>query len=260
MQNLQSFQSSAKTPDQLIQDANQQNGVTSAQQQVQGLQGAIANTTNLLNQVAPSVMGRTQNSLVTSAQANQQIANGQAPIQANLSKDTDAYNTANTAYANDEQNAQNQANAELTGQTNQESYLQGIYNDLYTQEQNAAQSAEAQREFNAQLNASGSSAGSGVAGDLASLFGGSTSSPTAATPTALPTLPTGTVPSQAVASLFKGYNPSADKNYTENVVIPTLEKLMTENASAAHQNISSALIAKSAQSLAYGYRKTNFGE
>lgn len=157
MQNLQQFQSGMQTPEAQLQQAQQNLGVTAAQQQVQGLQGAIQNTTQLLGQVAPSVMGRTQNSLVTSAQANNQIGQEQAPIQANLDKDTTAYDTANTNYANLEQQAEDVANADQTSQQNQDSYLQNIYNDLYTQEQNASQQAEAEREFN--VNAANSSSG-----------------------------------------------------------------------------------------------------
>lgn len=148
LQQLQSYQSGAQSPEQLITNAQNQLGVGAAQQQVSGLRGAINNTTNLLQQVAPSVMGRTGNSLVTSAQADKIIGNEQAPIQQNLSKDTQDYNDANATYTDLENQAEQRANADLTGQQNQESYLQGIYNDLYTQEQNASQQAEAEREFN----------------------------------------------------------------------------------------------------------------
>lgn len=150
LQNLQQFQSGMQNPDQLLQKEQQGLGTQAAQQQVQGLQGAINNTTNLLNQVAPSVQGRTQNSLVTSGQANQLINNEQAPIQQQLGQDTTAYNTANSNYTNLEGQAENLANADLTGQTNQQSYLQGIYNDLYTQEQNQATQQAAQAQAAAQ--------------------------------------------------------------------------------------------------------------
>lgn len=163
LQNLQSFTGGEQTPQDVISGANKSMGVDQAYQTVQGLRGAINQTTNLLNQVAPSVMGRTQNSLVTSAQADKQIGNEQAPIQTNLNQDATQYNQANSDYSNLSQRADTLANAQLTGQQNQQSYLQGIYQDLYTQEQNAAQQAEAKREFDASqaLAAKNSSAGSG---------------------------------------------------------------------------------------------------
>lgn len=181
LSNLQGFQSSVQTPGQELQSAQQGLGVQGAQQQVQGLQGAINNTTNLLNQVAPSVEGRTQNSLVTSAQAGKQIENEQAPIQADLSKDTQDYNTANSNYTNLEGQAENLANSNEQAQSNQLSYLQNIYNDLYTQEQNTAQSQSQQSQFSQSLAeqareadlSAGSS--SGVGGTLASILGGASS-------------------------------------------------------------------------------------
>ena len=154
LSNLQSFQSGMQSPEAQLQKAQQDLGVTAAQQQVSGLQQAINNTTNLLNNVAPSVMGRTGNSLVTSAQANAQIANEQAPIETQLNKENQDYGVANTDYANREQQAENIANAEQTSQNNQLGYLQNIYQALYGQEQNAAQQAEQKRQFDAQLEES----------------------------------------------------------------------------------------------------------
>jgi len=150
MQNLQGFQSNMKSPDQALQDAQTASGVPQAQQQVSGLRSAIQNSTSLLSQVAPSVMGRTANSLVTSAQADRQIGNEQAPINEQLNKEQTDYTNANQDYTNAEAQAQAKANALIGGQQNQLSYLQNVYNDLYTQEQNSAQQAEARREFDAQ--------------------------------------------------------------------------------------------------------------
>lgn len=162
------------TPDQATQQAQSQLGVQGAQQQVQGLQGAINQTTSLLNQVAPGVMGRTQNSLVTSAQANQQIQNEQAPIQRNLDKDTQDFNQANTNYQDLEQQAESKANANLTGQQNQLSYLDDLYKTLLGGEQNQASLAEQAREFNATPH--GSSSGGLSLGGLGGLLGGGTPS------------------------------------------------------------------------------------
>lgn len=158
LQNLQTAQSTQQTPDQIQQSTDQSLGVPGAQQQVSGLRQAITNTTNLLNGVAPSVEGRTQNSLETSAQANREIQNEQAPISQTLGGQ-------NTALSNDQSDLSNllsQASTEEglkeQGQTDTLTNLQNIYNDLYGQEQNtaqanvtAAQQAEAVREFNAGL-------------------------------------------------------------------------------------------------------------
>lgn len=177
LQNLNQFQSSAQTPDQSLQAANQSLGVQGAQQTAQGLQGAINNTTNLLNQVVPTVQGNTQNSLVTSSQAGQQEQNAAAPLQSTLDDETNKYDQANSAYQDLEDKATNQVNATQQSQTNQLSYLQNIYNDLATQEQNAAQAKSQSDQFNQSLAEQkreadlSSSSDSGVGSTLASLFG-----------------------------------------------------------------------------------------
>lgn len=180
LQNLQSFQGQQQTPEQLLNSANTSLGVQGAQQQVTGLRQAIGNTTNLLNGVPSSILGRTANSLVTSAQANAQMANAEAPLTTKLNQQEGDYSNDNQTYEQLVQQAQDQANADLQGQQGQESYLQNIYNDIYGQEKDTAaanfaqqQLAEQQRE----ANLSTSSSASGVSSpSLASLFGNTSSS------------------------------------------------------------------------------------
>lgn len=149
LSDLQSFQSGMTKPDQAYQQAGQQLGVPAAQQQVQGLRGAINSTTSLLQQVAPSVMGRTQNSLVTSAQAGRQIQNEQAPIQTDLARENQDYTGASQDYNTLLNQANTQAGANLQGQQGQLSYLQQLYQTLSGNEQKAQDFAEQQRQFNA---------------------------------------------------------------------------------------------------------------
>ncbi len=148
---LNNFNAGAKTPDQILTEQNKATGVDAAQQTLTGLRGAIANTTNLLRQVAPSIMGRTANSLVTSAQATRQIGNEQAPIQQNLADEGTQYGTATQDYGMASDKAKTAADLAYSGQKDQQSYLQNLYNVLYGKEQDAAKQAEAKREFDAQL-------------------------------------------------------------------------------------------------------------
>lgn len=176
LQNLQSFQSGEQSPDQILSSQEQSLGVPQAQQQVSGLRQAIQNTTNLLNNVAPSVYGRTQNSLETNAQANANIANEQAPISTKLSQQ-------NTDYSNQESDLQNLlsqsgtlAGLKAQGQSGQEALLQGIYQDLYGQESDSAKLAEQIRNDN--LTASTAANSGALSPSLMSLSSGSsTSSP-----------------------------------------------------------------------------------
>lgn len=177
---LQSAQASALTPQQAQDQADQTAGVGSAGQQVQGLRGAIQQTTSLLNQVAPSVYGRTGNSLTTNAQASAQIGNEQAPIQANLDKDTQDYTNANADYQTAETKADQQAQNTLSAQNSRLSYLQGIYGDLYGQEQDAAKSAEQQREFDATLADTKAARAASASSGASPTLGGTASSGTSA--------------------------------------------------------------------------------
>lgn len=173
LQNLQSFQSGIQKPEDILTGQEQQLGVPQAQAQVQGLRGAIQNTTNLLNNVAPSVYGRTQNSLETDAQANRNIQNEQAPLSATLDKQ-------NTDYGNQESDlqtllgrAQSLSTLKAQGQDSQLGYLQNIYQDLFGSEKDAADRAEQARE--ADLSARASSGGGGISlGGLGLDTGGST--------------------------------------------------------------------------------------
>lgn len=145
LQQYQAAANSAQDPNAIQQQQNQQYGVGAAQQTVQGLQGAIQNTTSLLNQVAPSVMGRTANSLVTDAQSGKIIQNEQAPISAKLTSEGSDLTNANSALNSDQSQAENGAKLAYQGQQDKLSYLQNIYNTLYNQEQNAQAETDKQK-------------------------------------------------------------------------------------------------------------------
>lgn len=155
---LQGFQKKSLSPDAMLQRQYQTLGVPGQQQQVSGLRQAITNTTNLLNQVAPSVYGRTGQSLVTTAQAGRQIQNEQAPIQQNLSGLGTQYSNANADLSTNEGRAQAMAQLEQQGQEAKLSGLKDIYSALYQKEQDALarklkerEMNESIRQFNAQL-------------------------------------------------------------------------------------------------------------
>jgi hypothetical protein len=178
---LQQTQGSARSAADILGNQRQQLGVNAAQDTVSGLRGAITNTTKLLNQVAPSVMGRTANSLVTNAQATRQIANEQQPISQQLGQTTQDYNTALSDYDRTASRASEAANMEYGDQQNKLSYLQNLYNSLYGREQDAAKMAEEQRQFNEQLALSKAKANSG---------GGNYFDPTPTPPPSSPSAPT----------------------------------------------------------------------
>lgn len=172
---LQGFQKTMQSPDKLLASQEQSLGVPQAQQQVSGLRQAITNTTNLLNQVAPSVYGRTGQSLVTSAQAGRQIANEQAPIQQNLSGLGQDYGNASGDLNTLLGRSQSLASLQEQGQQDRLSALQGIYQNLFGKEQAQLSNelerkklAETIRQANMSNARASSSSNSGI--DVSSLI------------------------------------------------------------------------------------------
>jgi hypothetical protein len=151
--NLTNFANNMQSPTAALNSAQSQLGVNQAGQTVQGLQGAINSTSNLLNQVAPSVMGRTGQSLVTSDQAKGEIANEQQPLNQQLTSDQNLYGQANSNYQNAENQATTQASLVNTGNQNQLSYLESVYNDIAQNEASQSSLQEQENEFNAEMGA-----------------------------------------------------------------------------------------------------------
>ncbi len=161
---LQQIQAQSQNPNDILSGQRQQLGVNAAQETVAGLRGAINNTTKMLKQVAPGVMGRTGQSLVTSAQANRIIQNEQAPISENLSEQGTQYTQAGEDLNRLEGQASQAAQGLYQGQQDKLSYAQNLYNTLYQREQQAeaARQAEADRQeqirqFNQSLASKGGS-------------------------------------------------------------------------------------------------------
>lgn len=172
---LNQYSGTLQTPQAAMDAAKSSLGVNAAQSTATGLQGAIQNTTNLLNQVAPSTYGRTQNSLVTDAQADQQIANSSAPLQKTLDKEGTDYGNAEDSYKTLLGEADTEATNTISDQANREGYLQNIYSDLSAKEQNdianqlnqqklAEQAREADLTAKSAAGSGGVSIGSGASG------------------------------------------------------------------------------------------------
>lgn len=120
-------------------------GVPGAIGQVGGLRQAITDSTNLLQKVAPGVQGRTANSLVTAAQANRIIQNESAPIASNLNQQQQAYTGANSDLERLLQQAQQQAQLEVSAEDRKIAGLKTIYAALFEKEQ-AERAAQLERE------------------------------------------------------------------------------------------------------------------
>lgn len=184
MQQLQGYQQSAQTPENILATQQQKLGVPAAQQQVTGLRQAITNTTNLLNQIPGSVYGRTAGSLVTSGQAARQIQGEQAPVSQQLQGYGQQYAGANADLNTVMGQAHDAAGAQVLGQQQQLQNYQNVYDALYKREQDAAQ-----LELQKQQLAQQASAAKNNALSLQSMFGGGATSvaPTTTQPQYSPT-------------------------------------------------------------------------
>lgn len=149
--NLQQIQSQSQDPNSILSGQRQQLGVDQAQQTVTGLRGAINNTTKLLKQVAPSVMGRTGSSLVTNAQATKQISNEQAPINQTLTDQGTQLGQDQQDLSDLNSKAQEAASGIYQGQQDKLSYAQNLYNTLYQREQSAEQTRQAEADRQEQI-------------------------------------------------------------------------------------------------------------
>jgi hypothetical protein len=74
-------------------------GVPEIRNNVAGLRTTVANTTNALNNVDPSVTGRTSGSLVTEAQRQRLVNMERAPIASELQNESGNLNTQNQILA-----------------------------------------------------------------------------------------------------------------------------------------------------------------
>lgn len=154
-----------------LNEALGQFGVPEIRNTVSGLRTTVANTTNALSNVDPSVTGRTSGSLVTEAQRQKQVANERAPIAEQLTSQTGALNTQDQALRDALSQATSVANNKVQDYNAGRTALTNEYDIAHTREQDAATRAantaaenERIREFNTtsgqnqqKINSSGSS-------------------------------------------------------------------------------------------------------
>lgn len=250
---LQDAQKNAVTPDAAISAGDTKYGVSGLSSQLDQLRGLTSNLNTSLANVDPSVRGRTSGSLVTEAQRQAITNNESQPIVDEINKTGQQATDVGQQYQNATGLASNYANSLLTSDKNKYDELFGQYTTLSGQEADAAKEVEAKREFDANLEATKAAT---AAASSAGLSLGGDSNTATTTPAAVPQYTKGTTPQTAVADLFQGYQPGAKPYYTENVVIPAIERLLALNNPKSPPNIINA----AANSLVYSYRHSTFGE
>jgi hypothetical protein len=158
-------------PTQIYNDAMNTLGVPDARTRVTGLQKALTDNENLINNVDPSVTGRTQNSLVTEAQRSRLVSMEKQPLlTAHGKMGTDyGYATSNLGQLLGE--ATTRTGLATEAYKSKRESLAGLLAAAIQREQEAAaqrrweqEQAERVREFNASQASRGGGGGGGGGG------------------------------------------------------------------------------------------------
>lgn len=146
-----------------LNEALGQFGVPEIRKTVSGLRSTVANTSAALDNVDPSVTGRTQGSLVTEAQRQKQVVNERAPIAGQLTKFSGALSDNERALQDALGQATTVASNRVNDYTRGRDALQSQYESAYTREKDAAAKAEADRQYQLQVQQARSSSASSSA-------------------------------------------------------------------------------------------------
>lgn len=208
-----------------LNTANQTYDVGGSQTRLSALKGLVGNLQSSVEAVDPSVTGRTSGTFTTEGQRQALVSKERAPVLSDLSKQQGAYSNEQGTLNQKQGLASQMAAALLSDDKTKYQRLLDQYNMSTAQDtadeqktQHDAALAEQKRQFDLQL-----------------------AQPKAGQAAATKT------PKVTVGSLFDGYNPKTDKNYTEKVVIPTLMSELGYDKEKAAK-------------IAYQYRKSVFGE
>lgn len=229
-QQLAAFDANRKSSADVINEAMSQYGVPEIRSRVAGIRTTLANTENALNNVDPSVTGRTSRSLVTEAQRSRIVNKEREPIAAQYGQQSRALSDESANLNEQQRAAEMLAQGRIADYTTGRNALQSQYNDTLSRENELRRQAEADRLFN--FNKAEADRNYQLNAQAARTKAASVNTKT---------------PKVTIGSLFEGYNPKTDKFYTEKVVIPTL---MSELGYSADK----------AKKTAYEYRKSVFGE
>lgn len=151
LQDLTNFQTSAKSPIDIYNEATTQLGIPDVRTRVTNLRKNIADTEALLSALPDSVSGRTSGSLVTEAQRQRVLATERAPLDtANASYGRD-YNMASSDLNEKLGLATQQASLVEQGNKNIQDALSTRYNAQKSKEDEVRRREEADRAFNAQM-------------------------------------------------------------------------------------------------------------
>ncbi len=152
---ISQYDANKKSSADILNAAMAQYGVPEIRTRVAGLRTTLGNTETALNNVDPSVTGRTSRSLVTEAQRSRIVANERAPIAAQYGDQSKALTTESANLTDQQQAANTLAQGQINDYTIGRSALQSQYEGAVGREAEAQRIAEADRahQFNLQQQA-----------------------------------------------------------------------------------------------------------
>jgi len=144
---LADYDANRKNSVDVLNSAMAQYGVPEIRSRVAGLRTTLTNTENALNNVDPSVTGRTQGSLVTEAQRQKQVANERAPIAQQYGQQQSALSNESADLTDSLNAAKTLADSQINDYNAGRSALQNQLQFAYQREQDSERNDQARREL-----------------------------------------------------------------------------------------------------------------
>lgn len=150
-QQLATYDAGRKSSADILNSAMSQYGVPEIRSRVAGLRTTLSNTESALNNVDPSVTGRTSRSLVTEAQRQRMVANERAPIAAQYGQQQGALSNESANLNDEQQAAQALAQGQIQDYTTGRNALQSQYDAAVSREAEVRRQQEADRAYQLQV-------------------------------------------------------------------------------------------------------------
>lgn len=141
------YDKNRKSSNDVLNEAMSKYGIPEIRSRVAGLRTTLSNTESALNNVDPSVTGRTQGSLVTEAQRQRQVANERAPIAEQYGQQSRALGVESANQSDALSAAKLLAENQINDYNMGRSALQSRYDIANTQESERRRREEADRAF-----------------------------------------------------------------------------------------------------------------
>jgi hypothetical protein len=146
-QQLAKYDANKKSSADVLNSAMTQFGVPEIRQRVAGLRTTLGNTENALNNVDPSVTGRTSRSLVTEAQRSRIVNKEREPIAAQYGQQSRALGDESANLSEQSRAAQMLAEGQMNDYTTGRNALQSQYADTVASETEQRRKLEADRAY-----------------------------------------------------------------------------------------------------------------